>query len=116
MSNYFKNFTDTIKRYHTCIFDTIEKLIMHTCRISTYTFLFSLAAGVCFLIGRSYFHHTSGVVCAREVKVHLNRAPAPSGGDVIVVQVIVEKQVVLDAQEINHIPAGVRCECVSVCI
>ena len=42
----------------------------------------------------------------------MDRAPAPSGSDVIVVQVIVEKQVVLDAQEINHFPAG---ECACVC-
>ena len=97
---------------------------MHASHISTYTFLFFLAAGVSFLIGRSYLNHASSVVCAREVKVHLDRAPTTSGTDVIVIQVIVEKQVVLDAQEINNIPVGVcnvsvrayMCVCVCVCV
>ena len=41
----------------------------------------------------------------------MDRAPATSGGDMIVVQVIVEKrQAVLDTQEINNISIGTQ-EC-----
>ena len=82
---------------------------------SAYTYLFFLGAGVCFLIGWPYLHQAGGVVGAREVKVHLDGAPTPSGSDVIFVQVIVEKQIVLDAQKINYISVG-QCGGVSVSV
>lgn len=78
--------------------------------VSTYTFIFFLSARVSFLIGRPYLHQAGGIACAGEVKVHLDWASAPSGSDVAAVEVVVLKQVVLDAQEIDYVPAG-GCVC-----
>ena len=54
-------------------------------------------------------------MCAWKVKVHLDWAPPPSGGDAAAVEVVVLKQVVLDAQKINYVSAGVSV-CGRVCV
>ena len=87
---------------HSCIdFSCIVGTTVHTYVYTTfyqltYTY-FLFLVGICFLIGRSYLDDTCGIVGAGVVEVDWDRTATASRCDVTLVQVIVQKEIVLNA-------------------